>query len=213
MISSQTLPDLFVYLSEVFLQNRELLIELDGKVGDSDLGITMVGAFGAARDVALKNRGEPLTTQFKKAGASMAAAAPSTMGTLVATGFLRGAKAVGDYENLDLKAWASFWRAFTDGIAERGKAQLGDKTVLDVLEPISASLEASVESGSTLNESLKEASKSAEVALEATKTMEAQRGKAAAFGKKTVGLQDAGGTVALILIRGISEFSQNLQDG
>ena len=91
-------------------------------------------------------------------------------------------------------------------MAERGKAKVGDKTVLDVLDPIARSLEASAAAGEPLANALSTASASAELALEATKSMLAQHGKAAAFQEKSIGLQDAGGTVGYFIIKRMADF-------
>ncbi len=80
----------------------------------------------------------------------MAKAAPSTMGTLTATGFLRGGKALESAEAIGTAEAAAFWRAFANGIAERGKAKVGDKTILDVLDPLARALEAQAEAGAPL---------------------------------------------------------------
>ncbi|MGR3481218.1 dihydroxyacetone kinase subunit L [Salipiger marinus] len=183
--------------AERFAAEREALIALDGKVGDSDLGITMSKGFAAARDAVAPLEEATIAGQMKAAGAALAKAAPSTMGTLMATGFLRGFKALESAEQFGTPEAATFWRAYAEGVAQRGKAQLGDKTVLDVLDPIAAALEAS---GSPLPQALDEAVTAAAAALEATKDMVAQHGKAAAFQEKSRGLPDAGGTVAVMLV-------------
>ena len=180
-----------------FATEREALIALDGKVGDSDLGITMSKGFVAANESVAPLEGASISGQMKAAGSALAKAAPSTMGTLMATGFLRGFKALESAEHFGTAEAACFWRAFAEGVAQRGKAQLGDKTVLDVLDPIAAALEGS---DADLAGALDAAVKAAAEALDATKDMVAQHGKAAAFQEKSRGLPDAGGTVALILI-------------
>lgn len=81
-----------------------------------------------------------------------------------------------------------------------------DKTLLDVLDPIAVTLEAQAAAGASLTDALAAAAKAAEDALEATKTMVAQHGKAAAFQEKTIGLQDAGATVGMLLITSMSAF-------
>lgn len=198
---------LFQSWQQLFAEQREFLIALDGKVGDSDLGITMAKSFAAAADaVAAEGEEAGLSKLLRTAGATMARTAPSTMGTLTATGFLRASKAVEGLDALDTEALAQFWRAYTDGIAERGKAKVGDKTLLDVLDPLTSALEAEAEKGTGLTDALSSAAKVAEDALEATKSMVAQHGKAAAFQEKTVGLQDAGATVGFFLIRRMSQF-------
>ena len=144
---------------------------------------------------------------LRTAGATMARTAPSTMGTLTATGFLRASKAVEDKDALDTAAMAAFWRAYRDGVAERGKAKVGDKTLLDVLDPIAVTLEAQASTSASLADALNVTAGAAEAALEATKSMLAQHGKAAAFQEKTVGLQDAGATVGAFLIRRMADFA------
>ncbi|SNY92253.1 dihydroxyacetone kinase, C-terminal domain [Cohaesibacter sp. ES.047] len=197
---------LFDRFANRFEAERDALIALDGKVGDSDLGLTMSKAFIAARDKVHELDQPGLGDLMKQAGAAISKAAPSTMGTLMATGFLRGGKALGEAETLDVSGLAAFWRAYADGVAMRGKAQLGDKTVLDVLDPIAQAFEAQAETGAELDVAGQEAAKAAADALEATKKMVAQHGKAAAFQEKTLGLQDAGGTVACMLAEELSLF-------
>lgn len=199
-MNAKALPDLFNRYRDRFAAEKQALIELDGKVGDSDLGLTMAKGFAAAATALVEKAPETLADGMKTAGAAIAKAAPSTMGTLMATGFLRGAKALDRVDVMDTTALADFWAAFRDGIAQRGKAQLGDKTVLDVLHPVAETIAAQAQSGASPAEASRAAAQAAKEALEATKEMEAQHGKAAAFGEKSKGIQDAGGTVACILI-------------
>lgn len=207
VITASDLINLFDSWKQLFAEQREFLIALDGKVGDSDLGITMSKAFAAAAEAA-HTEGEAvgIAQLLRTAGATMARVAPSTMGTLTATGFLRASKACDGIDALGTPEIAAFWRAYRDGIAERGKAKVGDKTLLDVLDPIAVTLEAQAAAGASLTDALAAAAKAAEDALEATKTMVAQHGKAAAFQEKTIGLQDAGATVGMLLITSMSAF-------
>ncbi len=207
VLTASDLINLFGNWKQLFAEQREFLIALDGKVGDSDLGITMSKAFAAASD-AVSEEGEAagIAKLLRTAGATMARVAPSTMGTLTATGFLRASKACDGLNELGTAEVAGFWRAYRDGIAERGKAKLGDKTLLDVLDPIAVTLEAQTAAGASLQDALSAAAKAAEDALEATKSMVAQHGKAAAFQEKTVGLQDAGATVGVLLITSMAAF-------
>lgn len=206
-ITASDLIRLFESWKSLFAEQREFLIALDGKVGDSDLGITMSKAFAAAADALIaEGEGAGISKLLRTAGAAMARAAPSTMGTLTATGFLRASKATEGKVTLATADVAAFWRAYRDGVAERGKAKLGDKTVLDVLDPIAVTLEAQAASGATLSDALAVTADAAREALEATKSMSAQHGKAAAFREKTIGLQDAGATVGYLLIERMRAF-------
>jgi dihydroxyacetone kinase-like protein len=146
------------------------------------------------------NATDPIGKTLQLAGMAVAKAAPSTMGTLVATGLMRGGKALEGAQVWGTTEMSSFWAAFFKGVADRGKAQLGDKTLLDVLSPIALSLEAASSSGTDLGTALAQAAQAARDGLEATKGMVAQHGKAACFQEKTVGLQDAGATVGVLVI-------------
>lgn len=207
VITASDLINLFDSWKQLFAEQREFLIALDGKVGDSDLGITMSKAFAAAAE-AVQAEGEAagISKLLRTAGTTMARVAPSTMGTLTATGFLRASKACEGLDALGTPEMAAFWRAYRDGIAERGKAKVGDKTLLDVLDPIAVTLEAQAAAGASLVDALAVTAKAAEDALEATKSMVAQHGKAAAFQEKTIGLQDAGATVGMLIITSMSDF-------
>ena len=205
-IDKGLLPGLFERLREVFAQQRDFLIDLDGKVGDSDLGITMNKAFAAAADSVAANTSDSIGKTLQLAGMAIAKAAPSTMGTLTATGFMRGGKALLEVSTIGTAEMATFWRAYHDGVAERGKAKPGDKTLIDVLGPIVASLESSAAKGAPLPEAMQRATDAASAALEATKGLVAQHGKAACFQEKSLGLQDAGATVGFFIINTMRSF-------
>lgn len=206
-IDKENLPGLFEALRDVFTAQREALIALDGKVGDSDLGITMNKAFIAAFESVRNNAADPIGKTLQLAGMAVAKAAPSTMGTLVATGLMRGGKALEGAQTWDTAGMSAFWDAFLKGVADRGKAQLGDKTLLDVLSPIALSLQAAHASGTALPEALAQAAQAARDGLEATRAMQAQHGKAACFQEKTIGLQDAGATVGVLIIETLHGYA------
>ena len=206
IISKSDLAGLFGQLREVFAAKRDLLIELDGKVGDSDLGLTMNKAFIAAYDSVSANVADPVGRTIQLAGMAIAKAAPSTMGTLVATGFMRGGKSLEAAASIGCAEMALFWNAFLTGVIERGKAKRGDKTLIDVVAPIAEALDASAATQATLALALSNATAAATAGLEATKGMIAQHGKAACFQEKTLGLQDAGATVGLLIIDTMRAF-------
>jgi dihydroxyacetone kinase-like protein len=206
-LGSPEVVALFARLRDVMAARRDELITLDGKVGDSDLGITMAKGFAAAAEaVVAAAADEPPGKLLARGGMAIARAAPSTMGTLVATGFMRGGKAVESARALGTPEMRLFWGAFLNGIVERGKAQRGDKTVVDALAPAVEALAAAEVAGQGLPAALSAAAQAAGDGLEATRGMVAQHGKAACFGDKTLGLVDAGATVGFILVDAMREF-------
>jgi dihydroxyacetone kinase-like protein len=204
-LQTQDLVELFARFRAVMEARKEFLIDLDGKVGDSDLGLTMSKGFAAAAD-AVAGSTEPVGKLLVRAGMAIAKAAPSTMGTLVATGFMRGGKALEGASRIGTPEMHSFWEAFLNGILERGKAKPGDKTVVDALLPAVRALEKAAASGEALPTALAGAAAAAAAGVEATKDMVAQHGKAACFQEKTRGLPDAGATVGFIILEAVREF-------
>lgn len=125
------------------------------------------------------------------------------MGTLIATGFMRGGKALKGKRAIDLPDMARFWRAFTDGIAERGKSKVGEKTILDSLDPATVALEGAQGS---LKEGLASAKKAAQEGVEATKDMVAQHGRAAYYQEKSRTAQDPGATVGALVVAVFADY-------
>jgi dihydroxyacetone kinase-like protein len=191
-------------LKEAMVSNKDRLIELDGVMGDGDLGLTMVNAFTAA-DNELAEEAD-LGKVFTKAGMSMAKAAPSTMGTLMGTGFMRGGKAVKENTALGVKEMALFFRAFVEGMEERGKAKPGDKTIIDSLDPAAAALEKAAEAGSSLQEGFAAAASAAEAGMENTKGMAAQMGRMAYNQEKSKTLVDPGSVVGYLLMKCFADY-------
>ena len=186
-------------IRELMEENRDHLIELDAAIGDGDLGLTMTRAFSAADD-GLATLEEPdVGKVLARAGMIMADAAPSTMGTLIATGFMRGGKAIRGKEHLAPEDIAAFFRAFSDGLMERGKSKPGEKTVVDVIEPVAVALAQAPPEFTALAAAGVEA---ATAGLEATRDMVAQRGRAAVFRDQTRGRQDPGATAGALVVRG-----------
>lgn len=198
---------LFLNIKEIMNANRQVLIELDGKIGDADLGLTMTHGFDAAYEevqAASASEGD-LGKLLAKGGMAMAKKAPSTMGTLMATGFLRGGKAVMGKTELGPEEISLFFKAFHDGIVERGQAKLGDKTVVDTLKPTSEAVDQAVKDGFQLIEVLKKGFEASKQGLESTKGMMAQHGKAAVFREKTLGLVDPGSQAFVYVMEGFAK--------
>jgi phosphoenolpyruvate---glycerone phosphotransferase subunit DhaL len=193
---------IFGHLKRIMDENREMLIELDGVMGDSDLGITMQKAFTSAHAEAQGFTGKEAGQLMLKAGMKIAQAAPSTMGTLVATGFMKGGKAILKTEALSLSDLSVFFRAFTNGIMEAGKTKPGNKTIVDALDPAAKALEEASAEGKNLAEGIQMAYMAAREGVENTKSMKAQHGRAAYYQEKSMGVTDAGATVGALVLEG-----------
>jgi dihydroxyacetone kinase-like protein len=204
-LRAQDLVALLARLKALMEEKKDFLIDLDSKVGDSDLGLTMSKGFAAAAE-AVAGSTDPAGKLLVRAGMAMAKAAPSTMGTLMATGFMRGGKALEGVEAIGTAEMHRFWAAFLDGVLERGKAKPGEKTVIDALAPMVDAMGRAEAAGAALPAMLVAAATAAAGGVEATKGMIAQRGKAAAFQDKTRGLPDAGATVGLMIVEALRDL-------
>ncbi len=190
-------------IAAVMAAEKERLIELDQVVGDGDLGLTMAAGFGgAAKDAAAFGETEP-GRLFMKAGMAINKYAPSTMGTLMATGFMRGGKAVAGKDELTAEDLGAFFQAFLDGIMERGKAKPGEKTVVDAVLP--AAEAANAAGALPLPDACARVLAAAEKGMEDARSLMSQHGKAAVFREKTQGLIDPGSMAFCLVVRGIAE--------
>lgn len=187
-------------LKQLFNDNKDYLVELDGKMGDGDLGLTMSKAFTAAYDELMGTEETDIGKILMKAGMLMAKAAPSTMGTLMATGFMRGGKAISGKIRISTADLADFFQAFVAGIMERGKAKPGEKTIIDSLKPAADTLSQLRKEDAA--EALQKALLAAESGLESTKSMVAQHGRIAYYKEKSMGEKDPGATAGVILMKG-----------
>jgi dihydroxyacetone kinase-like protein len=189
-------------LRSLMEEKKDYLVELDAVMGDGDLGLTMSKAFSSAHEEIQGGGEEDIGKMLMKAGMTMAKSAPSTMGTLVATGFMRGGKVLSGKQELDAADLAEFFRAFVQGLIERGKAKPGDKTIIDSLHPAAEALAAEKDGG--LKKALAAALAAAEEGLESTKEMIAQHGRVAYYKEQSLGKVDPGATVGVYIVQGFA---------
>ncbi len=180
-------------------ENRQLLTELDSAIGDADHGTNMDRGMSAV--VAAVDELAPTTAAalLKKAGATLVSTVGGASGPLYGTFFLRLAGALGDAETVTPEQLAQAVRAGLDGVTARGKAQLGDKTMLDALTPATEALESAVAAGAPLADALEAARAAAERGRDATTPMQARKGRASYLGERSIGHQDPGATSVELL--------------
>jgi dihydroxyacetone kinase-like protein len=186
----------------------EAITALDAEVGDGDLGVTCRLGMKAAVDLLATLEQAPFHEQLLKAGMAFNSAGASTFGALVATAGMRMAKFLREQqvERLDRPALAGALRAAAEGIQQRGKAARGDKTLLDSLWPAIESLESAQSSGKGLAEALADAAVAAEAGAEATRPLKSKFGRAAWMQERTVGVKDAGASVAVVVLQSLAAY-------
>lgn len=131
------------------------------------------------------------------------------MGMLMASGFMSAGKALKGMSELDLSGAAQLFKAFLEGVQNRGKAGVGDKTFLDGLYPAVNALLAVAEAGIDLTKAAKNAAQAAHEAFLSTKGMLAKHVRAAAYGEKSRQVLDPGAAVADLMMKGYADFVAN----
>jgi len=186
--------------------HSEEIRELDAKVGDGDLGIT-VGLMGNALAEFAETADEAdVGKLLMQCGLAVNRSNPSTFGTLLASGFMAGGKAVMGKTSVGLADWVEMGAGAVDGIQNRGKASVGDKTMLDALAPAVAELSAEARKGSDERAAARAAARAAEQGMKATIAMVAKCGRARAFQERSVGVQDGGATAIFYLVKAFADF-------
>lgn len=169
--------------------NSEEFTQLDSEAGDGDLGLT-AGKIAAGIRLALAEPGDSVKQLVLNLGKEISKAAPSTFGTLYASGFLAAGLAINDDDD-PLVQLAAGLQAALDKIAMRGKSEEGQRTLLDALGPATRA----VNSASDMAGALSAAAEKAGEGVEATKAMDPQHGRAGWIGERAKGIADAGATV------------------
>jgi dihydroxyacetone kinase-like protein len=179
---------------------RDELNRLDAAVGDGDLGITMSKGASALREyVATQPPGDDLGKFLFAMGRALNNAAPSTMGTLMATALMRAGKEARGHAALDDELLAGILIAADEGIQERGKAQMGDKTIVDALHPAAAAFATTIEGGGGRDAAAAEMLRAARAGRDAAIPLRSKIGRASWVGERTEGQPDPG-TVLFVQI-------------
>lgn len=183
----------------------EDLRKLDAAAGDGDLGVTMTIGWGAVRE-ALPNLGSgDLGSLLAQAGMTFNKAAASTFGVLLATALMRAGRELKGQETADLADLIRAMEGALQGVKDRGKAEVGDKTMLDSMAPAIAALKESQAAGATLAEAFAQAAQAALSAAEATAGMTPKFGRASWLGPRAAQIQDPGATAVAFMLGSFAE--------
>jgi phosphoenolpyruvate---glycerone phosphotransferase subunit DhaL len=194
-------------------ENRGYLTELDSAIGDADHGANMDRGMAAA--VARLNAlpGEDVAAALRAVGSALISTVGGASGPLYGTLFLQFGAAAAGREPYTLADWAAGLGAGIAGIVRLGKAEPGDKTMLDALLPASRALASAIEGGVPPQDAIRLAAAAAEDGMRATIPLVARKGRASYLGERSAGHQDPGATSAAILIRAAADEWARTADG
>lgn len=178
---------------DTFTDYADELGDLDQALGDGDLGITVsLGAKAAQETLAQLPESATPTEVVLACAKAFANANPSTMAALVAGALLAGSRVWGDVETIDADQVAAFALAAAESISQRGKSQVGDKTILDALFPAAEAFRSAAE-GTGLDAAIV----AAEQGVITSKDLQSRRGRASWLQERSIGLKDPGATALL----------------
>ncbi|MFP4311577.1 MAG: dihydroxyacetone kinase subunit DhaL [Nitriliruptoraceae bacterium] len=190
---------------EVIAEHADELTQLDSAIGDADHGTNMRRGCRAAVE-ALEAAGPEDVTGFGRAIAmKLISAVGGTSGPLYGSFFLALGTAGGSTSELDADGTVAALRAAVEAVQKRGKAEPGDKTMIDALLPAVEAMEASLGEGGSLADALAAGTTAAEEGMRATIPMLARKGRASYLGERSIGHQDPGATSSWLLVRSAAE--------
>jgi phosphoenolpyruvate---glycerone phosphotransferase subunit DhaL len=189
---------------ELVIKNQAELTELDSAIGDADHGINMARGMTAVIDKLDGEHVAHANELFKTVAMTLVMSVGGASGPLYGTFFLRFGSATGPAVELDTAALMNGLDAGLAGIIERGKAQAGDKTMVDALSPALAAMESVIKNGGDLAAAVTAGRDAAVAGRDATVPMIARKGRASYLGERSVGHMDPGAASMALLFEALA---------
>ena len=210
-ITSAGLRSIFQAIGDAIEIDKGRLSELDGVIGDADHGVTMSIGFTAVNEAlqALDPGADP-TAVFNTAAKSFLNAVGASSGPLYGTAFMRAGAAVKGKATIDRDGLADCIAAMAKGMQDRGKAERGEKTMMDAWLPAADAAQAAKARGDDAVAVLESAVAAAEAGAEATKAMLATKGRASRLGERALGHIDPGAASAVTILKAMTEAVRKL---
>ncbi len=199
-ITSTAVRDFIRAYAAQIAEHKAELVKLDTAIGDGDHGTNMDRGMRKVVERIDGVEGEDIGALLKAVGMALVSSVGGAAGPLYGTLFLEMGKASAGRDELDLAGWTAALEAGVKGVQARGKAEPGDKTMVDALLPAVAALRAAADDGAELDDALQRSAEAAEEGMRATVPLEARKGRASYLGPRSAGHQDPGATSSHILL-------------
>ena len=203
-----SVPQLIDWLSRfnaLVTENRGYLTELDSAIGDADHGANMARGMTAVMEKVGSTSAPTMDELLKSVGMTLVSSVGGASGPLYGTFFLRASASAGAVTELDGVALGAALRAGLEGVIARGKAEVGDKTMIDAMAPALEAFDAEIGSGADVAAAASAASSAAAMGRDATEPLVARRGRASYLGERSVGHLDPGAASTAYLFQSLSE--------
>lgn len=193
----------------VLAENKEYLTELDAAIGDADHGINMDRGFRKVMEKLPTVADKDIGSILKTIGMTLISSVGGAAGPLYGTFYMRAGMAVAAKEELSNDDVVEMLQAGVDGILQRGRAQLEDKTMFDAWAPALVALKGSLENGDDLLAAMRLAVAAAEQGMLDTIPLQAKKGRASYLGERSIGHQDPGATSSYLILNTFLEVLEN----
>lgn len=192
-------------IASVIGENSAYLTQLDAAIGDADHGANMERGFKAVMNKLPEISDKDIGTIFKTVGMTLISTVGGAGGPLYGTFFLQvGMKTAGKME-LSLADWTEALEAALNGVIMRGKAEVGDKTMVDALTPAVAALKQSIPENQSIHKALELSAEAARRGMEGTTPLVARKGRASYLGERSAGHQDPGATSSFLVLKAAAD--------
>jgi phosphoenolpyruvate---glycerone phosphotransferase subunit DhaL len=202
-VQSDTIAAWMAEIGAAVRAQRDQLTQLDAAIGDGDHGTNMVRGFDAVAK-ALAGRGQDAPGQVLiTCGKTLVSTVGGASGPLWGSALRRAGRSLGAAPEIDGAQLAGALEAALAAIKELGAAEVGDKTIVDALEPAVAALRTALGAGEPLARALEATAAAAEEGAQATVPLQARKGRASYLGERSVGHQDPGATSTALIMRAL----------
>ncbi len=181
--------------------HRAELVTLDREIGDGDHGENLDRGFRAVVEAVDAGSFDTPGAVFKTVATKLISTVGGAAGPLFGTAYLKAAQAAGDATALDAPTLVAVLTAARDGIVSRGKAEVGDKTMVDAWSPAVDAAASAADGGAGPEEVLAAAAEAAATGAESTDALVARKGRASYLGERAVGHRDPGAQSTAYLLR------------
>lgn len=182
---------------------RPELTKLDTAIGDGDHGINMARAFLEVEKKLPDLKDKPLADIVRQTGMTLAFKVGGASGPLYGTAFMDASNVLKDKETISLQDFSEMLDLGIKGIQKRGKAERGEKTMLDTLFPAKEALDKAIAADTPVHDALDQMLAAAKEGMAATVPMLATKGRASYLGERSIGHQDPGATSSYYLLQAI----------
>jgi dihydroxyacetone kinase-like protein len=189
----------------VLEENKDYLTQLDSAIGDADHGTNMARGFRKVMEKLPTVTDKDIGSILKTTGMTLISSVGGASGPLYGTFFMRGGMAMAAKEELNDEDLLKLLDSGVEGIVQRGRAQLEDKTMIDAWYPALDALREAMANGSNTIEALKASVAGAEAGMKATIPLQAKKGRASYLGERSIGHQDPGATSSYLMLNALLE--------